>query len=117
MNKAQLVAFAWARQTYGEVVRQARYQAFRFIEEALELVQAMGLTRDDVERAVNWVFDRPRGDVHIEIGDVRLSIDILAQSQGISSDNDYDGCLDRISKLDPAAARAKDVRKIEAGLI
>jgi hypothetical protein len=114
--KAQRVAFAWAYQTYGEVVRIGRYQAFRFIEECLELVQAMGLTREDVMRVVDYVFSRPVGDVRVEIGDARLCLDILSETQGLDSEQMYDDCLLRVMALDPEKTRAKDKMKIEKGL-
>lgn len=117
MMTAQRMAFAWAVQTYGEVAKKARYQAFRFLEEALELVQAMGLTKEDAIRTVEWVFSRSVGTVRVEVGDVRLSIDILAESQGVSSDDCYTACASRISDLDPAQMRAKEAAKIMAGLI
>lgn len=115
--KAQLVALAWAKQTYGVVVLQLRYQAFRFIEEAIELVQACGLSRVDVILAVDYVFKNPKGAMRVEIGDVLLSVDILAATQGFSTDECYQSCLGRIAELDPNDAYAKDQRKIAAGLI
>lgn len=115
--KAQRVAFAWACQTYGVVTRKARYQGFRFIEECLELVQALGLTRDDVIRVVDYVFQRKVGEVRIEIGDVRLCTDILAEAVGHDSDDCYDECLMRVMALDATKTRDKDKMKIARGLI
>ena len=114
--KPQRIAFAWAMKTYGSVVRSTRYQAFRFIEEALELAQAMGLSREDVIRVVDHVFSRPQGDTYVGVGDVRLTLDILAETQEIDSDECYEGCMIRVLALDPAKMREKDKMKIEKGL-
>lgn len=117
MISPQKIAFHWALQTYGSAVHGVRYQAFRFIEEALELVQAMGLTKEDVSRTVEYVFARRRGDAYEEFGDVRLTLDIMAESLHISSDDAYENCLLRVAGLDILKARAKDQAKIAAGLI
>jgi len=117
MRVFQRSAFEWALDIFGPVVRGARYQAFRLLEEALELGQALGLTREDALRTVDWVFGRPPGSVLVEIGDVRLSLDILAETQGIDCAHAYGACCLRVSELDPVKMRAKDQEKIAAGLI
>lgn len=110
-------AFAWALQMYGERVRNERYQAFRFLEEACELGQAMGLTRDDLIRVVDYVMARPVGTPTVEIGDVRLTLDILGEALGIDVEAAHQECLKRVAGLDPARTREKDQKKIEAGLV
>lgn len=115
--KEQKAAFAWALQTYGEQVRDRRYQGMRFLEEALELAQAMGLNRDDMLRLVDYVAERPTGAVYIEIGDARFTLDILGATVGVDVEEARRHCVARIAKLDPEKMREKDQGKIEAGLI
>ncbi len=117
MTTAQKVAFAWAVQTYGPKARARRYQALRFLEEAMELAQALGLTYDDMDYVANYVNARRIGSANVEIGDVRLSLDILAESIGLSSEQCYEDCLTRIAALDSAQTRERDEGKIAAGLI
>lgn len=109
--------YAWAMEVYGERTKEARYQAFRFLEEAMELAQTQGLTLDDFIRTAQYVSARKVGDTKIEIGDTRLCLDILAENLGLSVDGCYTSCLTRIQFLDPDKCRAKDDAKVACGLI
>lgn len=110
-------AYQWAMQTYGERTRNRRYQAFRFLEEALELAQNQGLSFEDMVRVAKYVSDRKVGDTKVEIGDVALCLAILAENLGLSVDTCLTSCLLRIKSLDPVACRAKDDAKIAYGMI
>lgn len=56
----------------------------RFIEEALELVQANGCTRDEAHQLVDYVFDRPVGEVAQETGGVMVTLAALCLANGTS---------------------------------
>jgi hypothetical protein len=109
--------YAWALDVYGERTKEPRYQAFRFLEEAMELAQTQGLTLDDFIRTAQYVAARKVGDTKIEIGDTRLCLDILAENLGLSVDGCYTSCLARIQFLDPDKCREKDDAKVACGLI
>ena len=64
-----------------EDVREDR--APRFLEEALELGQATGVSREDAIRLVDYVYGRPEGDAFVETGDVLFTLAGLAASRGI----------------------------------
>jgi hypothetical protein len=113
----QVRALAWATEVYGDRVKSARYQAFRFIEEAMELAQTQGLTLADLVRTAEYVSARKVGDTKVEIGDVVFTLDILAENLGISVDGCHTTCLNRIKGLDPERCREKDAAKIAEGLI
>lgn len=113
----QRQAYAWALDTYGERTRGRRYQAFRFLEEALELAQNQGLSFEDMVLVAKYVSERKVGDTKIEIGDVALCLDILAENLGLSVDTCLTSCLMRIKALKPEACRAKDDAKIAYGMI
>jgi NTP pyrophosphatase (non-canonical NTP hydrolase) len=46
----------------------------RFLEEALELAQASGCSRDEVLALVNYVYGRPEGKVEMEVGGVLVTL-------------------------------------------
>lgn len=85
-------------------------RSFRFIEEALELVQASGTSREEVLRLVEYVYGRPAGDVSQEIGGVMVTLSGLATSFRLSME--YAGnaelarCVENTEKI-----RAKDLAK------
>lgn len=110
-------AFEWARSVYGDRVRNHRYQAFRFLEEAVELVQTQGLSVEDCQRVVAYVMARKAGQTSIEVGDVRFTLDILAENLGISVDGCHATTINRVKGIPPEKAREKDDAKIASGLI
>lgn len=74
----QEAAYDWALSTFGyEIVSNTEERALRFTEEALELSQAVGLTKEQVLQMVDYVFSRPKGDVVQEVGGVMNTLGIM----------------------------------------
>jgi len=75
----------WLFQCFGEdVARDKAERAFRFMEEALELVQAIGLSREDVYRCVAYTYSRPVGEINQEIGGVGFTLAALCFASGLN---------------------------------
>lgn len=55
----------------------------RFLEEAIELVQACGGDRREAHQLVDYVFDRPVGEPHQEIGGVMVTLAALCLAHGL----------------------------------
>ena len=55
----------------------------RFIEEALELVQAAGYTEDRALALVEYVFGRPKGRFTQEVGGVMVTLSAMCNVLGI----------------------------------
>ncbi|MBV1702602.1 MAG: hypothetical protein KGQ46_12355 [Hyphomicrobiales bacterium] len=55
----------------------------RFLEEALELVQSCGCTKEEAIKLIDYVFDRPAGDKAQEVGGVLLTLSGLCTAQKI----------------------------------
>jgi hypothetical protein len=85
-------------------------RAFRFIEEALELAQAAGTSREDVLRLVQYVYDRPVGVISQEIGGVMVTLAALATSCYYIMDECGETELSRCVK-NTDRIRAKDLVK------
>lgn len=117
LQRRQEQAYTWAMSVYGDRTVGTRYQAFRFMEEAMELAQTQGLDLEDLILVARYVSARKVGDTKIEIGDVSLCLDILAENLGLSVDSCHADCLNRIKALDPDKCRRKDDDKIKFGLI
>jgi len=102
----------WIEAAFGDqVIYQIKTRADSFIEEALELYQALGYSKDDVLELVEYVYGRPAGDPDQEFGGVALTLSSLANSASL----DLEACatkeLDRVwSKIDQI--RAKDAAKL-----
>ena len=85
----QTVIMGWVKNTFGPVDPEAATPAGRrrrFLEEALELVQAMGGSMDEVETQANRVFARLPGASAEEIGGVGITLLALAASIGVSAE-------------------------------
>jgi NTP pyrophosphatase (non-canonical NTP hydrolase) len=85
-------------------------RAWRFFEEATELVQAVGTTREDAHRLVDYVFDRPVGEPSQEVGGVMITLAGLCLSAGIDLHDAGETELARVwTKID--LIRAKNAAK------
>lgn len=74
---------AWMNACFGREIAEDRIERnFRFLEEALELVQACGCGRSDAHQLVDYVYDRPWGKIGQEIGGVLVTLAALANAHG-----------------------------------
>jgi NTP pyrophosphatase (non-canonical NTP hydrolase) len=115
--KRQRELLDWAERCFGPVALHQRERALRFLEEALELCQAMELTPADVETLSTYTFGRPAGTPRQEIGGVMLTLYSLAERTGISVEEEELREFDRV--MDPtfvAKAQVKHAQKVEAGI-
>lgn len=55
----------------------------RFLEEALELVQACGCTQSEARQLVDYVYGRPEGEIHQEVGGVMVTLAAHCLAHGI----------------------------------
>ena len=75
----------WVVKTFGEASSNDTVERpLRFLEESLELVQSMGLTKEEALNVVNYVYDRPVGETFQEIGGVLLTLSALASAVKVS---------------------------------
>ena len=104
----------WALFCFGkDLVSDKVERVFRFLEEALELAQALGCTEDDAKRLAAYVFGRPVGDPAQEVGGVMLTLATLCTASGIDLENAAVTELGRVwQKVD--TIRAKQATKPHA---
>jgi hypothetical protein len=77
-------AMDWGKKCFGlTLATDLRERTHRFGEEAIELLQAYGMTRREVLGAVDYVFGRPVGDKHQEVGGVYTTLAMLCEADGI----------------------------------
>lgn len=71
----------WTQACFGpQISADVSERTHRFFEEAAELAQAAGCTADEAHRLVDYVFDRPKGDIAQEVGGVLLTLAALCTS-------------------------------------
>lgn len=65
----------WMLECFGEIIAMDPLERImRFLEEALELAQAEGMTEAEVGRVVSYVFGRPAGESFQEVGGVMVTL-------------------------------------------
>jgi hypothetical protein len=84
----------------------------RFIEEALELVQTNGCTRDEAHQLVDYVYGRDQGDISQEVGGVMVTLAALCLANGLDMHAAGETELARISEPETMEkVRAKQAAK------
>jgi hypothetical protein len=108
----------WLMECFGpEVASDKAERDFRFLEEALELVQAGACSREAAHVIVDYVYDRPIGQHRQEVGCVMVTLAALCGCYGVSMDDAGDDELARINSptimqrcRDKQASKPKAVR-------
>ncbi|WP_244120295.1 hypothetical protein [Burkholderia gladioli] len=68
----------WMLECFGPTIAADRIERnHRFLEEALELVQALGCTASEAHQLVNYTFGRPVGEPSQEVGGVMMTLAAL----------------------------------------
>jgi NTP pyrophosphatase (non-canonical NTP hydrolase) len=101
----------WLVECFGEVVARDKVERnHRFVEESLELVQACDITKEEVLKIVDYVFDRPKGEIGQEVGGVMNTLAALCVAHGVdlerAADRELERCWEKIDKI-----RAKRLAK------
>jgi hypothetical protein len=75
----------WMMACFGpEISADTVERNHRFLEEALELVQACGCTQSEAHQLVDYVYGRPVGEKHQEVGGVMVTLAALCLAQGLN---------------------------------
>lgn len=74
----------WMQQTFGSAIAvDKKERNDRFMEEALELVQACGMPKRDIQMLIEYVYNRPEGAKHQEVGGVIVALNALASANDL----------------------------------
>lgn len=88
---------AWAAECFGATLADdSRYRSHRFLEEALELAQAAGVTSAESADLVSYVFRRSIGAVPQEVGSVMITLAAFCQASGLSMELAGEAELERV---------------------
>ena len=84
MREFQTRVRKWVRECFGDKVANDKAErSHRFLEEALELFQAMKGTQEEATLLVAYVFGRPVGEPTQEVGGVSVTLAALCSAAGI----------------------------------
>jgi hypothetical protein len=104
---------SWLKTCFGhKIAKDKRERNHRFLEEALELVQACGCSREESHLLVDYVYDRPAGDKNQEAGGVMVTLAALCLAQNLDMEKAGETELARVwTKVD--TIRQKQASKPE----
>lgn len=98
MNDFQPKVEAWIKDCFGSLASQnPRDRGDRFIEEALELAQSNGYTRERVEELLDYVYSRPAGEPSQEVGGVMVTLAGYCSVIGVNMQEAAETELARVS--------------------
>jgi len=84
MNDIQSSVKDWMLACFGPKITADKVERnYRFLEEALELVQSLGCGRDDAHKLVDYVYNRPQGYPYQECGGVMVTLAALCNANGL----------------------------------
>ncbi len=82
----------------GTITRDRTERNFRFLEEALELVQSCDMTKEQCIALVDYTFARPLGEKRQEVGGVAVTLAALCNAQLICIEDEAERELFRINQ-------------------
>lgn len=97
----------WMNECFGpKISADVTERNHRFLEEALELVQANGLTYEEADQLVCYVYGRDQGDINQEVGGVMVTLAALCSALDVDMHKAGEIELSRIwQKIDEIRAK------------
>lgn len=97
----------WMTQCFGPSYGTEReVLSHRFLEEAIELIQAYGCGASEAHQLVDYVFGRPVGEPHQEVGGVMVTLAALCAANNLDMHANAETELARVwTKMDAIRAR------------
>lgn len=90
LDNEQADVLDWTLDTFGpEIAGNVDERCCRFLEEALELVQALDLSLDKVIKLVDYVYNRPVGEPKQEMGGSVITLLALSSAAGIRAEEAF----------------------------
>lgn len=87
----------WTITCFGKEISNDKIERnYRFLEESLELVQSLGLTKEEAYKLVDYVYNREIGEPTQEIGGVYVTLNALCNANSLDLGECADREIDRI---------------------
>jgi hypothetical protein len=113
----QQLAYDWGVRCFGVGhMSNPAIRALRCGEEAVELMQCYGISREVMHKLVDTVCDRPFGDPVQEIGGVLLTTSVLCQGLGTTIEDMFEMELRRCLSKSTDHFEKRNDEKIKLGL-
>lgn len=105
MDDYQAAVARWMIECFGEIIAMDPLERImRFLEEALELAQAEGMTSEEAERVLAYVYGRDAGETPQEVGGVMVTLAAFCYRRGVDLQTE---ALREIDRIDSPEMRRK----------
>ena len=103
----------WMQACFGaKISADLTERCYRFLEEATELCQALGMTKDQAHAMIDYTFGRAAGEPRQELGGVMVTLAALCNAAGLDMTMEGEAELARIGSDEiRAAIRVKQANK------
>ena len=115
MGREKIMA-DWVRRCFGDEAMSPHERACRVLEEAIELAQAEGVSKEIVAKSVDYVYNHPAGDPQQEGGGVACTLLAWCACHGFTFEGVADAELARVTVKPPEHFRKRQQRKADAGM-
>lgn len=118
MNKALMrIVTDWGIRAFGrDHMINAQVRALRLVEEAAELAQALDVPQAQLEKLINLVYARPKGDYRQELGGVLVCLAVLCEAMGDDPDAAFEAEVRRVLAKPPEHFAKRNQEKLDLGL-
>ena len=117
MKTTTEIAYQWALRSFGaDHVNNVPVRSLRLAEEAVELAQAAGVTKEKMQALVDVVYSRPVGEIDQEIGGVLMTATVLCALFHTDPEWFFDQELKRVLAKPPEHFTKRNEEKIALGL-
>lgn len=111
------IAWEWACRSFGKKhMMDPQVRAARFLEEAVELVQAIGLDKTQAQKVLDIVYSRPAGNTQFEVGGVQMTFMTLCKALNIDRDYYFYMELSRVLEYPTEHFTKRNQQKMDLGL-
>lgn len=107
----------WLTLCFGDTIKyDTKERNYRFGEEALELTQSLGMTKEEAHQLVEYVFNRPVGEPKQEVGGTMVTLAALCIASNIDMMLEGERELTRINQPEMVERiRTKNANKPKFG--
>ncbi len=114
--KRQFQIRKWVESRLGRTAMDSHERAMRFLEESLELAQAVGVDELEARRLLNSVWVKPKGVVEQEVGGVGTTLLGLCASLDLDMLAAFDKEIERIDNLPAEKFRIRQEENARVGI-
>lgn len=115
-DERQVKIFEWVKSTFGQSNATVKERILRFIEEALELSQAEGITINELLLLINHVYSKPVGTPDQEVGGIGVTLLAYCESKGLSAETEEIKEMNRVLSVDKYYFQQRHNIKAQAGV-